>query len=94
MRLLSSLLLAAICLPAQSPDAGRKAFEGLCATCHGADGAGGERGPAIVSSRRGRSRSEQQLVQTIRNGIPAGGMPAFPLPETELQQVAAFIRGL
>jgi PQQ-dependent dehydrogenase (methanol/ethanol family) len=94
MRLLSCLLLTAICLPAQTPDTGRKAFEGLCATCHGADGAGGEHGPAIVSSRRGRSRSEQQLMQTIRNGIPAGGMPAFPLPEAELQQLAAFIRGL
>jgi PQQ-dependent dehydrogenase (methanol/ethanol family) len=94
MRLLSCLLLAAICLPAQTPDAGRKAFEGLCAGCHGADGAGGERGPAIVSSRRGRSRNEQQLTQTIRSGIPAGGMPAFPLPESELQQLAAFIHGL
>jgi alcohol dehydrogenase (cytochrome c) len=34
---------------AQSVDAGRAAFEQRCARCHGADGNGGEMGPAIAT---------------------------------------------
>jgi alcohol dehydrogenase (cytochrome c) len=101
MRLLSLLAVSVVTwfaapmsLSAQTGEAGRKAFEGLCAGCHGADGAGGEKGPDIVASRRARGRSEQQWRQVIRDGIPGGGMPGFPLPDAELQALVAYVRGL
>ncbi len=43
----------------QPPDPGRKAFETRCASCHGADGNGGEMGPPI--GLRLGARDDQQL---------------------------------
>jgi len=85
-------LVAASPLAAQQ--GGRAAFESRCARCHGADGAGGERGPDILHSRTARARSEQGLREVIRTGIPAAGMPAFALPDAELQALAAYVRAL
>lgn len=75
-------------------EAGRKQFESLCAGCHGADGAGGERGPSIVAPGRRRTRSPEELRELVRNGIPAAGMPGFALPEAQLQELVAFVRSL
>src|ERR1035441_7001752 len=57
--LFATLLVSSI-LAAQDADPGRLVFEGRCARCHGADGNGGELGPAI----RGRlaARTNEQLV--------------------------------
>ena len=92
MKALLLLLLAAVCAPAQT-EAGRKQFEAVCASCHGGDGGGGERGPAIVS-RRQRARSEQELGELIRKGVPDGGMPGFDLPAAQMTSLVAFIRSL
>src|SRR5581483_8288660 len=73
-------------------EAGRRHFEAHCAGCHGADGRGGERGPDIISTEQSRRRSANELSELIRRGIPAAGMPAFQLPERELQELTAFIR--
>ena len=75
-------------------EAGKRHFEARCAACHGADGKGGERGPDIISSERARRRSANDLSELIRKGIPAAGMPAFQLPERELQELVAFVRSL
>ncbi len=45
-------------------------FEGTCATCHGNDGKGAERGPDIVSSRRAAGRSIEDLERIIRYWDP------------------------
>ena len=74
--------------------AGRQRFEAQCGGCHGADGMGGERGPAIGSANRARLRSEEGVRSLIQNGIPEAGMPGFRLPELELSQIAAFVRSL
>jgi PQQ-dependent dehydrogenase (methanol/ethanol family) len=73
-------------------EAGRRHFEAHCAACHGADGKGGERGPDIISTETARRRSAADLGELIRKGIPAAGMPAFQLPERELQELIAFVR--
>jgi PQQ-dependent dehydrogenase (methanol/ethanol family) len=78
----------------KASEAGKRHFEARCAACHGADGKGGERGPDIISTERARRRSADDLSELIRNGIPAAGMPAFQLPERELQELVAFIRSL
>jgi PQQ-dependent dehydrogenase (methanol/ethanol family) len=77
---------------ADSLAAGRQRFEVRCGGCHGADGMGGERAPAIGSVDRGRLGSDDAVRRLIHNGIPDAGMPAFDLPEPELSQIAAFVR--
>src|SRR5215467_4011441 len=86
------LLAATIPLAAQLP--GKKQFEARCAGCHGADGAGGEHGPNIVDAPHPRTRSAEGLRDIIRNGIRDAGMPAFQLPDRELQQLVAFVVSL
>src|SRR5262245_43962181 len=70
-----------------------RSFAERCATCHGNDAAGTDRGPSLSASRRLRTRSEQELHDIIRNGTPAG-MPAFALPEAELNALARFVRAM
>jgi alcohol dehydrogenase (cytochrome c) len=91
MRHVSVLIFAAALLPAQT---GRPEFEARCAACHGADGAGGERGPSITGSRGARRRSEADWRELIRRGIPQGGMPGFDLPDAEMGRLVTFVRSL
>ena len=63
---------------AQDLDAGRKSFESRCARCHGADGNGGEMGPAI--RERLPARDDKDLRQFIHIGVPARGMPPTEMP--------------
>src|SRR5690242_12890496 len=73
---------------------GRDAFAKRCSVCHGVDGGGSERGPNLASNRRVRSRSAAQLRSVIHDGIPAAGMPAFDLPDAELDALTGFVRSL
>jgi alcohol dehydrogenase (cytochrome c) len=77
---------------AQTGDAGRRQYESLCASCHGADGNGGERGPAIVA--RLFARSDEGLAALVRDGLPAAGMPGLRVPDPELRALVAFLRSL
>jgi PQQ-dependent dehydrogenase (methanol/ethanol family) len=70
-----------------------KQFRNLCAGCHGAEAGGGDRGPALVNSRSLRASSEAQILAKIRDGTPRG-MPAFPLPASQLEAMAAWVRSL
>ena len=72
--------------------AGRKTFETRCSVCHGSDGNGGEMGPGIA--RRLRGLTDAQLKTTITSGIPARGMPAFTLKDTEMEPLVSFIHSL
>ncbi len=72
--------------------AGRKRFQVRCAGCHGSDGTGGERAPAIGHGDRSKLQSERDIRELIRNGVPEAGMPAFPLPAGELDLLVAFVR--
>jgi alcohol dehydrogenase (cytochrome c) len=87
---LLGLLGAALARPAQEPDPGRKAFESRCARCHGADGNGGEMGPAIVL--RLTSRDDEQLTRLIREGLPARGMPPSDVAAAESAHLVKFLR--
>jgi mono/diheme cytochrome c family protein len=70
--------------------AGNQEFAIRCAACHGADGRGGERGPAIVL----RGRSDQDLRDLIRKGFPDAGMPGFEIPEPRLAAIVGYVRSL
>src|SRR3981081_2308234 len=89
-----AILLGAGSAPAQDLELGKKLFASRCAGCHGADGAGGEHAPRIVELNRREDddgKSPRSLHDTIRNGIPEGGMPAFDLPEPDLKALVALV---
>jgi len=69
-------------LQAQTPE-GRKTFESRCSVCHGADGNGGEMGPAIAD--RVPNLSDARIRTTVLEGLPQRGMPAsVNLKDSEL----------
>src|ERR1700722_19258909 len=68
-------------------------FTEKCAVCHGAEAKGGDRGPALANNRRLGARSVEDIAAIVKNGTP-GGMPAFPLPESQIRQLASFVHSL
>lgn len=92
-------LLIANASPAQvttpSPDpveAGRSRFNIRCAGCHGQDGLGGERAPAIGKGSQQGLDDKKTLHNLIQHGISDRGMPAFGVPAVELDQLVAFVQ--
>ena len=84
------VLVASRELLAQEALPGRKTFEGRCASCHGADGNGGEMGPPITL--RLSTLDDRQLPRLVREGIPAKGMPPQPIDDAELANLVKFLR--
>jgi cytochrome c oxidase cbb3-type subunit III len=77
------------------PAAGRRSYAAHCAMCHGLDGRGGEHAAGLANSRDVRSKSDKALMQIVRGGIPASGMPSFrSLPEEEIVAVVNYVRSL
>jgi PQQ-dependent dehydrogenase (methanol/ethanol family) len=78
----------------QIADRGRpEPYAKLCAACHGEAATGTGRGPALLDNRSLRGRSEKQIRDLIQSGT-SGGMPAFALPEDQLQPLARWVRSL
>jgi cytochrome c oxidase cbb3-type subunit III len=74
---------------------GRKTFESVCATCHGLDGRGGERGPNIATRPEVQQLSDEETLHVLQTGIPAAGMPAFgALGAPKIKAVMAYLRVL
>ncbi len=86
------VLATSIAVYAQEPsEAGRKIFENRCSGCHGADGNGGELGPAIAS--RVRKLTDTQIRNTVHEGV-AGRMPPINVNDTDMQPLISFLRTL
>ena len=66
---------------------GEQIFSDNCAGCHGADGGGGNGGPALDDG----GFSLKQAIEQITNG--GGGMPAFggQLSDEEIRDLAAYV---
>jgi alcohol dehydrogenase (cytochrome c) len=88
------LALAIALAPAQqpSPSTGAAAYQSRCVLCHGGDGGGSDRAPAILDYIGGNS--PEQVAALVRNGVPNKGMPAFEMPESELAQLVSYLRTL
>jgi cytochrome c oxidase cbb3-type subunit 3 len=74
---------------------GRALFESTCATCHGLDGHGAERGPNIATRPEARRLSDTEILTILRNGRPKSGMPAFGgMGGAKLESLLAHLRNL
>src|SRR5262249_15197909 len=90
-------IVCAVCVSstgrAQTPAAGQQLYLARHAGCHGTTGNGGELGPAITT--RVPARTDEELINLLRQGLPMSGMPAFAnLSATESRDVIAFLRTL
>ena len=80
-------------LQAQPP--GAAIFASNCATCHGADGRGGEHAPNIATAPEVQHLMDRELAGIIRYGIAGAGMPAFSsLKQQEVADVVSYLRVL
>lgn len=73
---------------------GRKIFEQRCATCHGADARGTDRGPDLLASDV-LAQTDGALFWKIGSGNTRTGMPSFSfLPEAQRWQIVLHLRAL
>lgn len=80
--------------PVRSIEDGKAVYARSCSGCHGAEAYGTEHTPRLAGNHSLRTRSIEQLRTLIQYGIPASGMPAFRLPDPELDAIAAYVRSL
>jgi cytochrome c oxidase cbb3-type subunit III len=70
---------------------GRKQFEQSCGFCHGAD-ATGARGPDLLRSPVvAHDVKGNEIGPVIRQGRPDKGMPAMPLSDAQILDIAVFL---
>lgn len=73
-------------------DRGRKQFGQSCAFCHGPDATGG-RAPDLMRSPLVAHDVKGDLIgEVIQKGRPDKGMPALPLSDDQVADIAAFLR--
>lgn len=84
-------LLAATKNPA-TVNAGKQAFTSNCIACHGVN-AEGNIGPNLTDSSWLHGGAPQQIFHTIRDGVPAKGMPTWGaiLGPAGVRDVAAYV---
>jgi cytochrome c oxidase cbb3-type subunit 3 len=83
--------------PSPTPDqiaAGGKLFQGMCITCHGFEGTGGD-APSLNRPILARAPDDDALRAVITNGIPDRGMPRVRvLGPDELDDLVFYVRSL
>jgi cytochrome c oxidase cbb3-type subunit 3 len=74
---------------------GQKMYGSVCATCHGLDGRGGERGPNIATRAEVQLLSDEETLHVLETGLPVAGMPAFgALGVPKISAIVAYLRVL
>jgi cytochrome c oxidase cbb3-type subunit III len=70
-------------------------YGSICASCHGLDARGGERGPDIISRPEIVDKTDAELTEILMNGRTSVGMPAFStLGVGKLSALVAYLRML
>ena len=73
----------------------KTAFDTACASCHGLDARGGERGPDLVSRPEVVQKTDAELRKILTDGKTAAGMPSFAsYPPASLSALVAYLRSL
>jgi mono/diheme cytochrome c family protein len=71
---------------------GQQLFRGNCSFCHGSDARGGETGPNLVRAQVVLDDQHGELITPIvQNGVPAQGMPKFPLSAADISDIATWL---
>jgi cytochrome c oxidase cbb3-type subunit III len=76
---------------------GEKLYNETCTSCHGKDGTGGELGPPVAAqNRRYLKRTDDEIFDTVKNGISGTQMPAYAgqFTDDQIWRITAYIRGL
>jgi cytochrome c oxidase cbb3-type subunit 3 len=77
--------------PREQIDAGRTLFVAQCGFCHGRDAAGAG-GPDLTRSMLvAEDVRGDRIGPVVRSGRTEQGMPAFPLPDSDLAAIVAFV---
>ncbi len=72
--------------------AGKTAFNGVCASCHGLNGSGSERAPALNGSLS-HGNDDYDIFQTIHDGVKGAAMPSFAsLQPNDIWKLVTFIK--
>ncbi len=80
------------------PEAGAAIYTRICVGCHAADGRGngGVTGADFVGDETRLSKTNEELLSSIRDGLSTGSMPMPPqrdnLSEQEMKDVLSYIR--
>jgi putative heme-binding domain-containing protein len=80
---------------AQAIADGDALYHKTCTTCHGANGGGGEIGPAIVAGdRMDIGVSDAQTFNIIKNGVQGTPMRPQALPDSDIWKIVSYIHSL
>jgi len=82
---------------AAAVEEGRGLYNGACTGCHGANGAAGEIGPGLATPGRSYARkTDAQIFDAIKHGIPATVMPAqqSKFSDDQIWKITAYVKGL
>lgn len=77
-----------------NPALGAQRFMEYCASCHGADGNGGDKGPSLVDPANTANRSDADLFRIVRNGTRRGMPPFAQIGEANIEALVQFVRQL
>ncbi len=75
----------------EAVEAGRKLFLESCSGCHGPNGEGG-RGPNLARGEQVRSKTDLEVFEVVRQGVPGSDMPPSRMPEDDVWRVVSFVR--
>ena len=74
---------------------GKRIFTSNCAACHGLDGRGSDKAPAVAGRARVQNLSDEKLSRIVSNGVAGTGMPAFhSLKPEQVRAVVGYLRML
>src|SRR5205823_13903021 len=78
--------------PPEQVARGEQIFRSNCSFCHGSDARGGETGPNLVRDEVVlRDQRGELITPIVQNGIPAQGMPKFPLSAADMTDISAWL---
>lgn len=67
-------------------------FRQNCAFCHGRDAGGGETGPDLTHSKLvAEDVGGDKISKVVKSGRPEKGMPSFRFPDSQIEELVAFI---